>query len=175
MLNLAGEPIAHRTSRNQTRRAVSWLVAAVMIGASGCAFLEKTSKKINDLEETQMQEGLKRKPGGAGQPSQLSSLRATPSALDFGQVPVASERHEAVVISNPSRFAVTVVHVTVQGCGFAVSSKSGDRPVIPQQGQLTLTLTFQPAAPGACQGLLLIEIDSAGGRFTRVVLTGRGV
>ena len=50
-----------------------------------------------------------------------------------------------------------------------------DHPVIPAQGQLALTIVFRPEQGRACSGHLLVEIDSAGGRFTRVPLNGRGV
>ena len=44
-----------------------------------------------------------------------------------------------------------------------------------RRGHLSLTVTFQPVRRGACTGRLLVEIDSAGGRFTEVVLKGRGI
>jgi ASPM-SPD-2-Hydin domain-containing protein len=155
-----------------------WLVAAVTItSAPACAFLDKVEKvsKTPGLEEAQLTESLKTTGGPLGQDGVLSPLQATPSVVDFGRVPVASERQKALTVFNPSGFAVTVIRVTVQGCGFALSGQAGDRATIPAQGQLALTVAFQPATRRACSGFLLLEIDSAGGRLTRVPLTGRGV
>ena len=78
-----------------------------------------------------------------------------------------------VVIANPLDFAVSVARVTVEGCGFSLAEQL-DQHIIPAHGDLVLTLAFQPVVTGACAGELLLEIDSANGRFTPVALNGRG-
>jgi hypothetical protein len=40
---------------------------------------------------------------------------------------------------------------------------------------LAVTVVFRPAERLTCAGLLLLEIDSAGGRFMEVPLKGQGV
>jgi len=80
-----------------------------------------------------------------------------------------------VVISNPAEFSVTLVRVVVRGSGFAIVSPHEDRLAIPAHGELTFTLTFHPVVQGTSSGDLLLEIDSAVSRFTRVMLNGRGL
>jgi len=87
---------------------------------------------------------------------------------------VASQSRQTVVISNPADFPVTVVRVLVQGSGFALVSPIRAPSVIPAHGELAITLA-SPHLEGASSGDLLLEIDSAVGRFTRVGLKGRGV
>ena len=87
---------------------------------------------------------------------------------------VTSVRHQTVVISNQFAFAVSVIETTVQGCGFLLSAVAG-RPLNPAQGQMELTIVFQPAQRRACSGLLQLEIDGAGERFTGVSVKGGGV
>jgi hypothetical protein len=154
------------------------VVAAVLLtSGSGCAFLRGIDKvsKTPGLEEAQLVQPLKEKHPGRSRPNDdLSPLQADPPVLDFGQVPVASRTRRVVVISNPASFVMSVVRVTVQGCGFALD-KQLDQHVIPAHGDLVLTLAFRPVETGFCAGELLLESDSAVGRFTPVVLKGRGI
>jgi hypothetical protein len=179
-LMLAGRPTTARVRQRKpaaAARVVLVLAVAAIASLPGCALLEKVDKvsKIPGLEQAQVTEGLKGPHEPIGQGGPASPLQASPSDIDFGEKHVSSETHKTVVISSPFDFAVTVVHVTVQGCGFALAGQIDDRPVIPPHGQLALTVAFHPAAKQACSGLLLLEIDSAGGRFTRVGLKGQGI
>jgi hypothetical protein len=132
--------------------------------------------KIPGLEYAEVVHSLEEKHPGRSRPDgTMSRLQANPSPLAFGDVVVGSESRQAVVISNPSDFTVTILRVAVQGSGFAIASSLGDRSVIPAHGELAFTLTFHPVVHGACSGELLLEIDSAVRRFARVALTGRGV
>jgi hypothetical protein len=171
--------IARQRNRDYPRCLVICAVAvAVMTSVPACAVVDKIDKlsKTPGLEEAQLREGLKKTRGRIVRDGSLSPLQAAPSVVDFGRAPVASESQKTIVISSPFGFAVTVVQVIVQGCdGFALSGQAGDRPIIPPHGQLTLNVTFKPAAPRVCSGHLLLEIDSAGPRFTRVALKGRGI
>lgn len=166
---------APRHRHHTLRQLPRWVAVVAIASASACATLDKIGKASEKLEEGRLQESLSKKSSEPnGQTGPVSALKAIPSGVDFGQVPVSSESHQTVVISNPFSFAVSVVQTTVQGCGFLLSAVAG-RPLIPAQGQLALTIVFHPAQRRACSGLLLLEIDSAGGRFTRVPLKGRGV
>jgi hypothetical protein len=160
-----------------TCRLVPWQ-SVMIIGWQGCALLERVDKvsKTPGLQEAQVLESLKKKAGTPVNMSGPSSpLQASPSELDFGRVPLPSERHATIVITNPAAFPLTVVQVVVEGDGFAVSSHPGDRYVIPAHGQLALTVAFKPTAPRAYSARrLLLVVDSAGGRLSRVRLTGRG-
>ena len=169
---------AQRRTRDHPPRVVTWCVAVAMITCvPGCAFVDKIAKVSNipGLDEAQLKEGLKKTSSSTGQVGPLSPLRATPPLLDFGETPVASKSQKTVVIFSPFTFAVTVTHVTVNGGDFALSGQVPNGPILPPHGQLTLTVAFSPAARQTCSGLLLLEIDSAGGRFTRVPLKGQGI
>ena len=163
------------------RRLVSgFCVGVLLVTGSACLSRRFKPKKIEKdiergLEQVRLHD-LKRKIPGRSRPTgRLSPLQADPPALDFGQVPVASATRRVVVIANPLDFAVSVVRVTVEGCGFSLVDPL-DQHIIPAHGDLMLTLAFQPVVTGACTGQLLLEIDSASGRFTPPVpLTGRGV
>jgi hypothetical protein len=153
------------------------VTSVMMIGGQGCALLDLADKvsKTPGLQEAQLRESLKNSAGTPLDTSGPSSpLQASPSEFDFGGVPLASERHETILIANPAGFSLTVVQVVVQGDGFAVSSLPGDRHDIPGHGQLALTVAFRPTTRRAYSALLLLVVDSAGGRLTRVRLTGRG-
>jgi hypothetical protein len=166
---------AHRP-RSAAHGIVAWGLAVITVASvPACAFLDKTSKVMTEVEEAQRAESLKKPPAPLGHDEPSSRLRATPVSVDFGRVPVASDHHQEVVISNPSAFAVTVVHTTIRGCGFVLADGTGDRHVVAAQGQLVVTVDFRPAERRACSGLLLLEIDSAGGRFMEVPLKGQGV
>jgi hypothetical protein len=153
---------------------------AVLFGAllatsgSGCALVDRLNK-IQDLEEAQAIQSLEKQPGRSRSDFTLSPLHANPSTVAFGTIVIASENRQTVVISNPSDFIVTVLRVSVHGSGFAIVRRLGGPSVIPAHGKLAFTLAFHPMVQGESSGDLILEIDSAGGRFTRVTLKGRGV
>ena len=171
--------IAGGKHRHQGSRLVTWLVAAAIVITShaACAVVNLIEKvgKTPGLEEAQLREHLEKKPGRVGQHGPSSPLQATPARIDFGGVPVASKTAQTVTIVNPFGFPVTVIRVSVEGCDFAIAGEAAERATIPAHGELVYTVTFQPAQRRTCSGLLLLEIDSAGGRFTRVPVKGRGI
>jgi len=149
--------------------------AAAFALAPACAFLDKVDKvsKIPGLEEAQVVEPLKKGPTSAAYDGRDSVLEVPP-LVEFGPVPVGSESQRTVVISNPAGFALTILRITIDGCGFQLAGALVDRPVITAGGQVTLIVSFHPVQKGACAGLLSLEIDSVVGRITRVQLKGRG-
>jgi hypothetical protein len=154
------------------------LLAGMLVTVgTGCALVRAVDKagKITGLEEAQVVQSLEKHQGRSRPDGTMSRLQANPSPVAFGDVVVGFESRQAVVISNPSNFTVTILSAAVQGSGFAILSPPGDRSVIPAHGELALTLTFHPVVQGACSGQLLLEIDSAVRRFTHVALTGAGV
>lgn len=154
-----------------------WLVA-LAISSQACAVLDIADKvsKTPGLEEAQRRKDMEKKRGSDGQGGRASQLHATPSAIAFGDVPVAFTTQRAVVVYNPATFPVTVIHASVQGgCDFAISNNPGNGLIVAAHGDTTFTITFLPTARRACSGSLLLEIDSAGGRFMRVPIAGRGV
>jgi hypothetical protein len=158
-------------------RHVMWFVV-LAISSQACALLDPRSKvrNIPGLEEAELRDRMKKDHASDGQGGRVSQLHATPSAIAFGDVPVASTTQRAVVVSNPATFPVTIIHASVQGgCGFAMSNDPGNGSIVAAHGDITFTITFLPTQRRACSGSLLLEIDSAGGRFMRVPIEGRGV
>jgi len=158
-------------------RHVMWFVV-LAISSQACAVLDIADKvsKTPGLEEAQRRKGMERDRASDGHGGRASQLHATPSAIAFGDVPVASTTQRAVVVSNPATFPVTLIHATVQGeCDFAMSNNPGNGLIVAAHGDMTFTITFLPTQRRACSGSLLLEIDSAGGRFMRVPIEGRGV
>jgi len=148
-------------------------VVVVSVSVSGCATVDTTSVK-RGLEDAQIIEPLKKRSEPVSKGTSSSLLRATPPVVDFGNIQVASDNQQQVKIFNPHEFAVTVVHVTVQGCGFALSAGGDQRHEVAARSELILGVIFRPVERRACSGALLLEIDSAAGRHTRVPLLGTG-
>ena len=154
-----------------------WFVV-LAISSQACAVLDTWDKvsKIPGLQEAQRRKDMEKDRASDGRGGRASQLHATPSAIAFGDVPVASTTQRAVVVSNPATFPVTVIHASVQGvCDFAMSNNPGNGLIVAAHGDVTFTITFLPTQRRACSGSLLLEIDSAAGRFMRVPIDGRGV
>ena len=149
-------------------------VIALVISQPACETMDRISK-IPGLEEAQLRDGLQKRPSGTGDASGIAQLEANPLQVRFDSVPVASQRQQVVVVSNPATFPVTIMHVTVTGCDFAVLSGAGPSAIMAARSDVTFTVTFQPSQRRTCSGALLIEIDSAGGRFMRIPLRGQGI
>jgi len=153
------------------------LASALVLGLNGCAALDWVDKKTPPEvpgEEQARLERLKKEGGGSLNGRPASRISATPESVDFGDARIDVESQRAIVFSNPSPFTVTVVKVTIDGAGFAWSNQALPL-VIPARGQLALTITFRPAEPNRYSATLWLEIDSAGGRFTRVPLKGHAI
>lgn len=126
------------------------------------------------LEEVLERDANKKKPGKFGEREKvLSLLQPTPRALDFGSAAVGSDDQRTVSIHNPSQFPVTVIRMSVDGQGFTLAAGTNAPAEIPARGQFEVGVRFQPSRPQSYSGVLYLEIDSAGGRATRVPLKGR--
>jgi Abnormal spindle-like microcephaly-assoc'd, ASPM-SPD-2-Hydin len=145
---------------------------ALVISQPACAVLETIDKieKIPGLEETRARKAQEKRPADT-KPSSIAQLQANPPQVRFDSVPVTSQRQQVVVVSNPATFPVTIVDVSVTGCDFAVLR--GGSSIVAAESDVTFTVTFQPSQRRTCSGALLIEIDSAGGRFMRIPLRGQ--
>jgi hypothetical protein len=97
-----------------------------------------------------------------------------PDALSFGTTALYAESVRTLTLSNPSRFPLTIVSVTVNSPLFAVVNQPS-RLVIPANGQLTLALRFRPEVTGYYYGVLALEVDNPGPSFRHVHVEGRGV
>jgi hypothetical protein len=156
------------------RRHLACVVTAVILTQPACALLDKIEKISNNpgVVAAQRHKDSQRPPASTAQTGSESHLAATPQAIAFGRTPVGSKAQQTVVFSNPAAFPVTVVRITVDGCGFTIPA--GDGFIIAPHGEVAVTVTFQPADRGECSGFMLLEIDSAAGRLTRVPIHGRG-
>lgn len=164
--------------RNCVQPLSTWLLTGVLVaGVSGCTFLDWVDKKkppeIPGQEQARL-ERLKKEEGGWSVDGPASMIRASPESAEFGDSRIDVDSQQTIVFSNPSPFAVTVVKVSVDGTAFTWSNPLSQY-VIPARGQLTLTVTFRPAERLRYSASLWLEIDSAGGRLTRVRLKGRGI
>ena len=140
--------------------------------------MDKVGKvsKTPGLEEVLEREANKKKPGRFLEHEQvLSRLQATPPVLDFGSGAIGSQDQRTVSIHNPSSFPVTVIRISVEGQGFTLAAGTDEHAEIPPHGQLDVGVRFEPREPRAYSAVLFLEIDSAGGRATRVVLKGRAM
>src|SRR5262245_37148194 len=149
---------------------------ALVISQTACAVLETIDKvsKIPGLEEAEARNAMEKRPSRTGDASDIAQLQANPPQVLFDSVPVASRRQQIVVVSNPATFPMTIMHTSVTGCDFAVSG-AGDRTTVAAKSDVTVTVTFQPSQRRICSGVLLIEVDSAVGRFMRIPLRGQGI
>lgn len=167
--------MVHRLERRRTG-PVALLSATLLVLSSlaGCTALDWMEKKTPPEVPGGMEARLERikKQGPLGQGGS-SVLHATPMLVDFGGRIVGSENKGTIVLANPSGFTVTIVFLAVEGEGF---SSHQTAPIdVPAGGHVVLTTTFRPPDGRSYSGRLLLEIDTAGERFTQVPLTGRGI
>ena len=166
---------------NRSRPRLAGRLEACVIGAcvvltmASCKqldWIEKKSPPEVPGEEKARLERIKKEAGPPGTRVR-SVLRTTPEAMDFGDVPVGSERTHAITVMNPADFDVTVVGIVLKGEGFTIES-GAERVALPARGKFALTIRFRPLKREAYTGRLLLEIDASGARFTRVSLKGYG-
>ena len=157
-------------------RSLSLLICliALVISQPACETIDRVHK-IPGLEDAQVRDAMRKRPRDSGEPSGTAQLQANPPQVRFDSVPVASQRQQVIVVSNPATFPVTIVHVSLTGCDFAVLSGAGPSAIVSAKSDITFTVTFQPSQRRTCSGALLIEIDSAGGRFMRIPLRGQAI
>jgi hypothetical protein len=118
-------------------------------------------------------------PGSGGQ------LTVSPSAINFGSVPVGSTQSLAVTLANPGNSNVRISQATLSGTNFTVSGLSF--PVTLSGGQsITCYLGFTPQSAGAASGSVTLAFTVAfkghggtsnysSGTTVSVPLSGTGV
>lgn len=100
-------------------------------------------------------------------------LNATPTALNFGNVPVGTTVTRQVTLATSGSSEVTLTKIGVAGPGFNVSGASTGVSQAPGQSTI-LTATFAPASSGRVTGSITIASD-ASNRLTTIPLSGFGV
>lgn len=89
---------------------------------------------------------------------QAPSIRLPEKAalLDFGAVPVGTQRHEPFEVTNQGTAPLTIVDAWVAGDGFSVTPR---QVRIPPGGRATLTLGFAPGSAAPAKGTLQLLSD----------------
>jgi hypothetical protein len=164
-----------RLERRRTRSVAVWSATLlVLTSLAGCTALDWIEKKTPPETPGEMEARLERikKQGSLGQRGS-SVLHATPLSVDFGGTIVGSAKVQTIVLANPTGFTVTILFLSVEGDGFTSNQAA---PIdVPAGGHVALTATFRPPDERSYSRRLLLEIDTAGERFTQVPLTGRGI
>lgn len=143
-------------------------------GTVSCSAIEPVTKGIEKVETARAAERARKPATPTVHRDRASPLQARPSTLDFRNVPIGADDQRTVMITSPFSFAVTVLNVLVEGDRFGLTNASAGPRVIPPYGQLAVAVTFHPTAKERSSGQLIVELDTAGGRFTRVSLSGAG-
>ena len=101
-------------------------------------------------------------------------IKPNPNPVDFGIVRVGTDAHRLLVLSNPTRFPVTVVSTMLDTPCFSLGEHVALPLTVPANGSAELTVTFRPPVGGHCSAVLVLDVDSPKGRFLRVRLDGLG-
>ncbi len=108
-----------------------------------------------------------------GTGTERPSVMASPSSVDFGDVPVGRTASQVVILRNPNNMAVTGLAITSQNPSYTVSANTCTGMMIPANGMCSVTVTFAPGAPGEVKSELTIAV--AGGTNAGVPLSGTGI
>lgn len=156
---------------------IPWAAVILVLSAFtvvSCSAIDPVSRGIDKIEAARTAERARKPPKPGGRRDQASPLQAYPSTVDFGQITVAGTGHRTVTITSPFSFPVTIADVVVQGEGFGLDSGSSGPRTITPFGQVAIDVIFHPTAKIRSSGRLIVELDTAGDRFTRVSLRGDG-
>src|SRR5260370_5309845 len=132
----------HRPARPIPHALTLSLTCMLLISAlilSGCAGV--TSAKVNSVASG----------ADASNASASAVVRASPAAVDFGNVPLGATMNQSLTISNSGTAAVTFVQVGASGGGLTIGGVA--LPVILTPGvSATFTASFTPSATGDVGG-----------------------
>jgi hypothetical protein len=98
-------------------------------------------------------------------------LGASPTSLAFGAVNLNTSTQMTSTITNTGNSNVTITGVETVGAGFSSTGVASGLTLQPGQ-TVTLTVTFDPTAPGAVSGASVTIVSNAGGLV--VPLSGSG-
>ena len=111
---------------------------------------------------------------GTGTAVPVAQAAVQPTALAFGAVEIGSLQSQSVTISNVGTADLTVSDVSVTGADFAL----GTAPVLPvvivPNASVPVEVVYQPTAPVASTGTLIIQSDAADTPLVSVDLSGTG-
>jgi hypothetical protein len=103
-------------------------------------------------------------------------VNATPSALDFHRVGRAAQGDLKLIIRGRENVDITVDHISVSGNAFSLVGAPTVPLTIGPNGDLEITVRFQPPSVGKHTGKLELSsfVGSTKPRILRVSLSGRG-
>lgn len=111
--------------------------------------------------------------GGTGTATTTPQLTVSPTAVNFGNVPLNVASTQPVTLTSTGSAAVTINAATVTGPGFSVSGMTFPVTLNPNQS-VTLQVQFDPTAAGAASGQMTVTSNSTTGATTQVTLSGTG-
>jgi Abnormal spindle-like microcephaly-assoc'd, ASPM-SPD-2-Hydin len=91
--------------------------------------------------------------------SAAGQLTVNPVSVSFGSVPVGNSASQSVVVTNRSRWNLSITQETVSGAGFSVAGLATPLSISPGQ-KLTLTLSFAPQSAVAVSGSLSLTYSA---------------
>ncbi|HSM87416.1 MAG TPA: choice-of-anchor D domain-containing protein [Candidatus Limnocylindrales bacterium] len=98
----------------------------------------------------------------------------SPTALDFGSVPLGVQKTSGVTLTNSHGSKATISSLTATGAGFSVVS-APPLPLVLGSGQsITVTLAFDPATAGPATGSFSVLISGSTSPITEA-LSGTGI
>jgi hypothetical protein len=100
------------------------------------------------------------------------ALSITPSVIDFGNVPLDSDRTHSVVLNNPNASSITISQANVGGKEFSLSVLSLPQTLAAGQNS-TFVVTFTPGGAGTVSGSISL-VSTATNSPTTETLTGTG-
>jgi hypothetical protein len=110
--------------------------------------------------------------GGTGTTATSPQLTVSPTAVNFGNVPLNTTASKTVTLTSSGTAALTITAATPTGTGFSVSGASFPLTLNPNQSA-TVQVQFDPTAAGAASGQLTLT-SNAGGGTTNIPLSGTG-
>ncbi len=108
----------------------------------------------------------------AGTPLPAPIISVTPTTLAFGNTTVGTPTTQTVTIANTGNAPLTVTGITSSDALFTATPTTS---TVAAGASLTVTVTFDPTAPGAATGTLTIASDDVANPTVTVALTGTGV
>ncbi|HXP07830.1 MAG TPA: choice-of-anchor D domain-containing protein, partial [Acidobacteriaceae bacterium] len=111
--------------------------------------------------------------GGTGTTTTTPQLTVSPTAVNFGNVPLNVPSTQPVTLTSTGSAPVTINAATVTGPGFSVSGANFPLTLNPNQA-VTLQVQFDPTTAGAAFGQMTVTSNSTTGATTQVTLSGTG-
>ena len=108
--------------------------------------------------------------GGTGTTATSPQLTVSPTAVNFGNVPLNTAASKTVTLTSSGTAALTITAAAATGTGFSVSGASFPLTLNPNQST-TVQVQFDPTAAGAVSGQLTLT-SNAGAGTTNVPLSG---